>query len=145
MSSSDSSKAEKSAEWSWHCSGNGHCGSGKWSGMNIFAMVLGFIFFWPVGLVILFWILSGRHVRDLPAAVKRQWKRAFGGADSGAPDTGNVVFNAYQQTQYDRISEIKKEIRDRARRFGEFRADKRRRADEEEFSQFMASNPPRES
>lgn len=142
MSSSNSSTVDKSAKPSWNFSGSGHCGGGKWSGMNIFFMVLGFVFFWPVGLVILFWILSGRHVRDLPAAIKRKWQDTFGGSRRSLhSDSDNTVFNAYQQTQYDRISEIKEEIGDRARRFREFRADAQRRKDDEEFNQFMASNP----
>jgi hypothetical protein len=145
MSSSSSSKADKSGEQSWSCSGAGHYGSGKWSGMNIFVMVAGFVFFWPVGLVVLFWILSGRHVRDLPAAVKQQWRKVFGGSGGSVAHSDNSVFNAYQQTQYDRISEIKEEIRSRARRFRDYRADAKRRADEEEFNQFMANNPSREN
>lgn len=145
MSSTHSSTADKSGGRSWKCSGTGSCGSGKWSGMNILVMVFGFILFWPVGLVILFWILSGRHVRDLPAAVKTQWNKMFGDKTSGVQHSDNVVFNAYQQTQYDRISEIKEEIRNRARRFREFRADAKRRADEEEFNQFMANTPSQEN
>ena len=117
--------------------------------MNITGMVLGFILFWPVGLVILFWILSGRNVQDLPAAIKRKWSEKFGGDKSmitnDSDDSGNSVFNTFQQTQYDRISEIKEEIRDRSRRFTEYRADARRRADEEEFNQFMSSNPASDS
>ena len=53
----------------------------------------------------------------------------------------NVVFNEYQQTQYDRIREIKEEIKSRANRFSEFRMDAKRRADQEEFNRFMASGP----
>ena len=113
--------------------------------MNIAGMVLGFILFWPVGLVILFWILSGRNVQELPAAIKRKWTEMFGGSkslvSSDVDDSGNSVFNAFQQTQYDRISEIKEEIRDRARHFADYRADAKRRADEAEFNQFMANKP----
>jgi hypothetical protein len=54
------------------------------------------------------------------------------------------VFNTYQNTQYDRIREIKEEIRARAKRFSEFRADVKRRADEEEFNQFMSNAPERD-
>ena len=113
--------------------------------MNITGMVLGFILFWPIGLFILFWILSGRNVQELPATIKRKWSEKFGGDkmtvmnDSDSSD--NSVFNAFQQTQYDRISEIKDEIRERSRRFTAYRADAKRRADEEEFNQFMASSP----
>ena len=69
----------------------------------------------------------------------------FGGGkamvSSDVDDSGNSVFNAFQQTQHDRISEIKEEIRDRARRFSEYRADAQRRADEAEFNQFMSNKP----
>ena len=56
-------------------------------------------------------------------------------------DTDNVVFNEYQQTQYDRVNEIKEEIKVRAKRFYEFRSDAKRRADAEEFNNFMSNSP----
>ena len=150
MSASSSSAVESSSGRSWknweRAAGN-NCKKSQWSCMNIVGMVLGFILFWPVGLVILFWILSGRNVQELPAAIKRKWAETFGGGSgkmmvsSDVDDSGNSIFNAFQQTQYDRISEIKEEIRDRARRFAEYRADAQRRADEAEFNQFMANKP----
>lgn len=112
----------------------------RWTGVNIAAMVVGFVFFWPVGLVVLFWIMSGRQVQELPGAIKEQWARMFGKGDV-VEAVDNVVFNEYQQTQYDRIREIKEEIKSRANRFSEFRMDAKRRADQEEFNRFMASGP----
>ncbi len=140
MYASNHSNVEKTNNNSWRCS-KGPC-QGRWSAPNLAAMVFGFIFFWPVGLVVLFWILSGRHVKDLPHAIHSQWNAIFG-RESSDHDTGpeNSVFNAFQQTQYDRISEIKEEIKMRARRFKDFRSNAKRRADEEEFNQFMADKP----
>ena len=112
---------------------------GSWTGFNIAAMVIGFVFFWPVGLVILYWIIRGRDLRDLPAAAREKWSQMFGRSKGGP--SGNIVFEEYQQTQYDRIREIKEEIRERGRRFADFREDAKRRADQEEFNQFMASSP----
>lgn len=112
----------------------------RWNGVNIAAMVVGFVFFWPVGLVVLFWIMSGRQVQELPGAIKEQWARMFGKGDA-VEAVDNVVFNEYQQTQYDRIREIKEEIKSRANRFSEFRMDAKRRADQEEFNRFMAGGP----
>lgn len=123
---------------SWSRRGDGAVSGARWNGINIAAMVLGFVLFWPIGLGILFWILSGRDVRDLPGAIRRQWDQKFRGKQYVAGNSDNVVFNDYQQTQYDRIREIKEEISSRARRFGEFRMDARRRADQEEFDRFMA-------
>ena len=51
------------------------------------------------------------------------------------------MFNEFQQTQYDRINEIKHEIKTRSERFNEFRSDAKRRADKEEFDRFMANSP----
>ena len=127
---------------------NGHGGDferrckGHWSCSNIAAMVIGFVLFWPVGLFILAWTLSGRPVQTLPGAIKKQW-RAFRSEHRGQASGGsdNVVFDEYQDTQYDRIREIKEEIKDRARRFSQFREDARRQADQAEFDEFMSTNP----
>lgn len=106
---------------------NGCCNKGNWSFMNIAAMVIGFIVFWPVGLFLLFWNISGRDVRDLPSVIQEKCAAIFSGSfyrSKGHRDStdNNSVFEEYQQTQYDRITEIKEEIKDRARRFRDFRA-----------------------
>ena len=146
-STSDSTFDQPENRSRGHCCGNWG-GRGNWSGLNIAAMVLGFIVFWPVGLFMLYWILKGRSVQDLPRGIRRNWSkvsRGWHGTDSYREgDRGdNVVFNEFQQTQYDRIREIKDEIKERSRRFSEFRANARRRADEEEFNRFMEEAPMR--
>ena len=142
MSTSSTSTVEQSAYRSWSRCGNGLGRSARWSGFNIAAMVVGFVFFWPVGLLVLFWIMSGRNVQDLPAAIQQQWSRLFNGNSERGMASDNVVFHDYQQTQYDRIREIKEEIKSRAQRFAEFRMDAKRRADQEEFDRFMAGGTP---
>jgi len=115
--------------------------NGKWSGFNIAVMVVSFVLFWPIGLLVLFWIVTGRNLRDLPAAVGDKWSSLMSKFERNGRSSGNVVFNEYQQTQYDRIREIKAEIKDRSKRFNDFRADAKRRADEEEFNRFMDNSP----
>lgn len=148
MTSSSSSTVEHNRCGPWSANRasrrGGKCG-GNWSGTNIAAMVVGFVIFWPVGLMVLFWILSGRHVQDLPGAIRQQWRSFFGNGREPVEAVDNVVFNEYQQTQYDRIREIKEEIKGRAQRFRDFRMDAKRRADQEEFNQFMASSPSSDS
>ncbi len=146
MSSSSSSKSDQPGNRSRgkYCGGRSKCGN--WSGLNIATMVLGFVLFWPIGLLILYWNITGRNVKDLPQAIRHQWSRMKGctkGVDcfSDKRHSDNAVFDEFQQTQHDRIDEIKEEIKVRSRRFGEFRADAKRRADEEEFNQFMADTP----
>ncbi len=141
MSSSQASAVGYRGSRSWSRCGGGEGRVARWSGINIAAMVVGFVFFWPVGLVVLFWILSGREVQDLPGAVREQWNHLFSGNKNHHGLDDNVVFSEFQQTQYDRIREIKEEIATRARRFKEFKMDAKRRADQEEFNRFMASGP----
>lgn len=117
------------------------CG-GHWSGMNIAAMVLGFIIFPPLGFVVLVWTLLGHPIQDLPGWVRDKWVQYVGNPTAGtSKDSDNVVFNEYQQTQHDRIREIKDEIRRRAEAFRRFRFDAKRRKDQQEFDEFMASKP----
>ena len=118
------------------------CKGGNWTGLNLVAMILGFVFLWPLGLFMVFWICSGRSVQQIPAAASELWARTFGNSTvKRGEHSDNVVFNDYQQTQYDRISEIKEEIKSRAQRFRDFKSDVQRRADEEEFNRFMNDAP----
>lgn len=125
-------------------SNKGCCMNGNWSGLNIAAMVVAFIIFWPIGLVVLYWNIRGRDVKDLPSAMKEKWSsfiKCSHRYQSDGPQNDNVVFNEYQQTQYERINEIKEEIKNRAKRFYSFKRDVKRRADEKEFKDFMSNNP----
>jgi len=111
-------------------------------------MVLGFILFWPLGLFILLWVLSGRSVKDLPQDIRDIWGKVSSYWVSDSPfheraTSDNAVFNEYQDAQYDRIREIKEEMKTRSDRFGDYRADVKRRADEDEFNRFMNESPGR--
>lgn len=123
-----------------------YCDRGKWTPTNIIALIFAFILAWPIGLFILFWILTGRHVGELFSMVKSFLVKNFGTADEfqcteGASFSDNVIFNEYQQTQYDRVKEIKEEIKERKHRFRNFRSEAKRRADQEEFDNFMSNGP----
>lgn len=141
MPSTDYSSAGRSNEQCF----NGHMrswGCGHWSGANIAAMVLGFIIFPPLGLIVLLWTILGHPIQELPGWVRDKWNQIFRKSNAGAyEDSENIVFNEYQQTQYDRIREIKEEIKKRAEAFRSFRFDAKRRKDQEEFDEFMASKP----
>ena len=121
-------------------------GKGKWSPTNIFALIFAFILAWPIGLFILFWVWSGRNASELFNMAKSFWIKNFGSENDfehhgETSNTDNVIFNEYQQAQYDRVREIKEEIKERKQRFYEFRSDAKRRADEEEFNNFMSNSP----
>jgi len=122
-------------------SGSGRSCGGNWTGLNIATMVVSFVFFGPLGLFVLAWILMGRDVREIPGAAKNLWRSMTGNANAFTGSSNNVVFDDFQQTQYDRINEIKHEIKNRADRFKAFRDDVKRRQDKEEFDRFMADTP----
>ena len=145
------SSGQKSYRHSYNRSGKGCCAKGNWSPLNIATMVVGFVLFWPVGLVVLYWNIAGRNVKDLPQAVQEKWTDLtqgglFNNMSNSSHDNGsdNSVFNEFQQTQYDRIREIKDEIKNRARNFRDYRADTKRREDESEFRDFMAKKQPQD-
>ena len=143
MTSSSSSTVNGSGHY--RDSRKGCCARGNWSGINIAAMVIGFVLFWPLGLLILYWNIKGRKVKDLPRAIQQKWSAMVNGSWSPSKSDGssngeNTVFDEYQQTQLDRITEIKEEVKNRARSFRDFRFNAKRREDEDEFKEFMSSD-----
>ncbi len=117
------------------------CGKGHWSATNILAMVIGFLVFWPLGLAVLAWSVSGRPVEDMPGWLRDKWRQLRGHKAVGKGASDNTVFEAYQQAQHDRIDEIRDEIRRRGEAFQAFRSDARRRQDQAEFDAFMSHSP----
>lgn len=107
----------------------------RWTPLNIISMVLGFVFFWPVGLVILFYILSGG---DMSQVFERcgDWVRGKRNAHHGhrahrAGSTGNSAFEDYREATLKRLQEEEAE-------FHAFMERLRKARDQEEFDRFMA-------
>jgi len=148
MSSTDNSSVRRPGLSASHYAGNGWCTKGKWTPVNIAAMVFSFMIFWPLGLFLVFWICSGRDAMELVGKVRTLIHKFRGSdyldrVDLAGTSNSNKVFQEYQQTQYDRIHELKAEIRERATRFNAFRSERKRREDQEEFNLFMATSPAR--
>jgi hypothetical protein len=124
--------------------------------MGIAAMVLGFIFFWPVGLAILFFMLGTgrmgckrwRRQNGYQAASWTDnapwggpwsgWKNWMCGtqAPSSSPSSGNRAFDEYRTETLRRLEEEQKE-------FGAFLDRLRFARDKSEFDQFMAERRSR--
>ena len=126
-------------------------------------MVAGFIFFWPIGLAILFYMKgSGRmgswkHCHagrwHMPDGMRhhrdhyRAWKRSWGAYRS----SGNVAFDEYREETLRRLEEDQREFRDfldklRAAKdkaeFDQFMADRRNRPSEPQQPQSPPQQPP---
>ena len=91
----------------------------------IFAMVIGFIFFWPVGLALLFYMIWSNRM-GCKSAKRRNWRNHNTGR------TGNTAFDAYREETLKRLEE------ERAA-FTGFLEQLRSAKDQAEFDQFMAS------
>lgn len=126
---------------------HGSCRSydrGVWTPVNIALMVLGFIFFTPLGLIILFGLIAGVSPMQLPGKIIGWFEGAseqFGTMRStrsrNRARSGNAVFDEYQQTQLDRIDEIRAEVHERDHRFTSFKDEEQRTKDKKQFDRFM--------
>lgn len=100
-------------------------GKGAW----IAAMVLGFVFFWPVGLALLFYMIwsnrmSGKFYHNTAL------RRGCGRSRHTMTSTGNSAFDAYKA---DTLTRLEREQQD----FEAFLARLRDAKDKAEFDQFM--------
>ena len=104
-------------------------------------MVLGFILFWPLGLITLFYLIwSGKMMCCIGRLASRKsddlnrWKFPHGELSS----TGNVAFDEYREATLKRLEEERQE-------FTHFLERLRRAKDQEEFDKFMSEQAARQS
>ncbi|MDC7789969.1 DUF2852 domain-containing protein [Rhodoplanes sp. TEM] len=119
-------------------------GSGAWIALTI----LGFVFWWPIGLALLaftFWsgrmsCWNGRGMSRWQAKMERMRDRMDrGGGDwFGAPTSGNRAFDEYRTETLRRLEEEQREFKDFLERL-------RMAKDKAEFDQFMAERRGRSS
>ncbi|MGR3502875.1 DUF2852 domain-containing protein [Pseudaestuariivita sp.] len=95
-------------------------GKGAW----IAAMVLGFIFFWPVGLALLFYMIWSKRMFSKSCRSVRTSR--FGMNQT----TGNRAFDAYKEETLRRLEEEQQSFEDFLERLREAK-------DKAEFDQFM--------
>ena len=123
----------------------------QWSPVTIALMVLGFIFFWPVGLVVLGYILWGERFggsaekaqayfnkgRDW-CAPNRSRHHGFGRHNHYAQSSsGNGAFDDYRAEQFRRLEEERARLDAEIEAFHEYMANLNKAKDREEFDRFM--------
>ncbi len=134
------------------------CGSFHWRPVELVAMVLGFAFFWPIGLAIVFWKIWQRkhgYEGDLASFIQEKWqaKRAWAqehgmsgsGWSCGAArfsasafrSSGNAAFDEWRDAELARLEEERQKLVSAEREFGDFMDNLRRAKDREEFDRFM--------
>jgi hypothetical protein len=130
---------------------------GHWSPIELTAMIVGFVVFWPIGLAILFaklWQRKQGYEGDLFTFAKEQSERVrdtfgFPGAagGSGASESwrgpgfmrssGNVAFDEWRERELARLEEERRKLAEAEREFSEHIDQLRRARDRDEFDAFM--------
>jgi len=112
-----------------------------WTPLTIALMVIGFMLFWPLGLVMLAYILFGDHVPEIRrhfAGMRRSWSQDWGGCGwRGHARSGNSAFDDYRERELRRLDEERRKLEEERRQFEAFVHNLRRARDQEEFDRFM--------
>src|SRR5262245_24082526 len=117
----------------WCAQGHRH---GPWHPALIVLLILSFIFWWPLGLALLAYIIWskgcwGRGGWQENMDRMRNKMERFGSGWGGRPSSGNHAFDEYRTETLRRLEEEEKEFR-------EFLDRLRAAKDKSEFDQFMA-------
>ena len=97
-------------------------GKGAW----IALMVLGFVFFWPVGLALLFYMIWSKRMFNKSCSRRAHWRHHSGPYST----TGNSAFDAYK-------ADTLRRLEDEQREFESFLERLREAKDKAEFDQFI--------
>ncbi len=101
-------------------------GKGAW----IAAMILGFVFFWPVGLAILFYMIWSKRMPTCSRHRHKHRRMGRGMHRAAFSSSGNSAFDAYKEETLQRLEEEQKN-------FEAFLERLRASKDKAEFDQFM--------
>jgi hypothetical protein len=121
---------------------------GRWTGLNIVLMIIGFALFWPLGLAMLAWIIWGDEIAGKAEQFKGSFRSfadrapsfgntAFGNTAFGG--SGNVAFDDYRARELERLAEERRRLEEMRAEFEGFLKELRRVKDQEEFDRFMSS------
>ena len=137
------------------------CARGEpWKLVEILAMVLGFIVFWPIGLAVLgwkFWQRKSGYPGDIVTFGREKWSANWGpgrwgfaanpwpGYGFGASPTGNRAFDEWRATELARLEEERKRLAAAEREFADYMENLRHARDREEFERFMNERRDRQA
>lgn len=119
-----------------------------WKPVELLAMVLGFMVFWPIGLAVIgwkFWQKKSHYTGDFTAFAEGKWRSAtqgFGRAARGERwrpfTTGNTAFDDWKAAEFARLDEERRKLDEAQRAFADHLNRLRSARDREEFERFMA-------
>jgi hypothetical protein len=129
------------------------CAPGEpWKLVEVLAMVLGFIVFWPIGLAVLgwkFWQRKSGYPGDMLSFGREKWGNRVSWASGrwsfaannwpgyASGPTGNRAFDDWRATELARLEEERKRLAAAEREFADYMENLRHAKDREEFDRFM--------
>ncbi|WP_430910851.1 DUF2852 domain-containing protein [Methylobacterium sp. sgz302541] len=121
--------------------------------LEIGAIVVSFVYWWPLGLALVAWKVADypalSELRGLAQRAAANWTnsdagrpasrfaRAFEAAGKGGV-TGNWAFDEYRKAELDRLDAQRRALQEESRAFAEFVEELKRAKDREQFDAFMA-------
>jgi hypothetical protein len=124
-----------------------------WTPLTVILMVLGFAVAWPLGLLVLAYILWGSNfpgVRSHFDGMKRDWNDAWCGPRNGfraersySSRSGNAAFDDYRDAELKRLDEERRKLEEERADFETYVHDLRRARDKDEFDRYMADRKKR--
>jgi len=128
------------------------CAPGEpWKAVEVLAMVLGFIVFWPIGLAVLGWKIWQRKsgypgdIISFGREMRARWARGRPGFApiyrnefrGGWGSSGNAAFDEWRAAELARLEEEYQRVAAAERDFAQYLDTLRRARDREEFERFM--------
>lgn len=109
-----------------------------WTPFTVFLMVIGFLVAWPLGLLMLAYILWGDRIPEFKRnATAFSYNNGFRDRSSSSA-SGNVAFDEYRRQEMKRLDEERRRLEQERRDFETYAANLRRAKDQEEFNRFMS-------
>lgn len=118
-----------------------------WTPLTIILMVVGFAVAWPLGLLMVAYILWGNRIPEIRShfeGMKRDWSTDSSCGPRGFrrnrtySDSGNFAFDDYRAAELKRLDEERRRLEEERREFEQYVHDLRRARDKDEFDRFMA-------
>ncbi|MCW2315168.1 hypothetical protein M2322_000702 [Rhodoblastus acidophilus] len=134
-----------------HAEHRGPCGRMRWKPIEVVAMILGFVWFFPIGLAILFWKIwqaKSQYSGDFGAFAQEKWgefeqRAGLRGMARGFSEwprsSGNAAFDDWRKAELERLAEERRKIFEAEKAFDDYLDGLRRAKDREDFERFMAS------
>lgn len=122
----------------------GGCGSARWKPLEIAAIVVGFVVWWPVGLALLGLKIAQRRGYSFDDAVGAM-RGTFGGLGRTGPQwrpfssssTGNAAFDDWRNAELAKLDEERRKLDAAQREFADHLSNLQKARDREEFEGFM--------